>query len=464
MRRQVVQLLLVVMFSGMGMGMGAVAKPFQHLDFSLHKLGDQEWQPTLLIVGGIQGDEPGGFNAASLLVTDYQVEYGNVWVVPNLNFKSIIRRSRGIHGDMNRKFLQLDSADPDYAAVQKIKSMILDPRVSMILNLHDGSGFYHPEYHDALRNPERWGQSIIIDQASLQGSGIDVSLEQVAAQLSGRVNQRLNNPRHKFHVKNTYTNAGNPEMEKTLTYFAARHLKPAFGVEASKSFLTHERAYYHLQVIEAAMEHLGIRYQRRLELNKPYLKERIDNNVQLSFFENKIFLDMQDARKNIRYVPLKKNSPLYVNSNNPLVAIIRDRGHYQVRYGNRHVSRLSPEYFDYDNSIDGIDILVDGRQRFVPFGRHFRVAEYFRVNKLDNYRVNVIGYYGEAGRDEAGELIRYGDISQQFSIDKDAKRFRVEVYTGNRYCGMVIADFRDKQLVSEDMQTGLRVKHSDSNI
>ena len=42
-----------------------------------------------------------------MLVTDYQITRGEVWVVPNLNFESIIKRSRGVYGDMNRKFLDI---------------------------------------------------------------------------------------------------------------------------------------------------------------------------------------------------------------------------------------------------------------------------------------------------------------------------------------------------------------------
>ena len=324
-----------------------ISLPFQQLDFSLHKLGHDETQPTLLIVAGIQGDEPGGFNAASLLVTDYHIRRGNVWVVPNLNFKSIIRRSRGIYGDMNRKFLRLGSLDPDYAAVEKIKSIILDPRVSMILNLHDGSGFYNPEYKDRLHNPGRWGQSIIIDQSSLSGDGEYTGLEKIAKDFAQQANRRIDSPQHYFHVKNTFTSNGDLEMEKTLTYFAARHLKPAFGVEASKFFLTPERVFFHLQVIEAAMTYLGIDYQRNFKLSRHDLKDRINNNIQVSFFDNKIFFDMQNARKNIRFVPLKKNAPLRANSNNPLVAVINEKNNYRVRSEERRVgkecrSRWSP--------------------------------------------------------------------------------------------------------------------------
>ncbi|MCF6240609.1 MAG: hypothetical protein L3J74_04600 [Bacteroidales bacterium] len=67
----------------------------QHLDFTLIKKGDSNSNNVLLIVGGIQGDEPGGFMAASLLSTHYEITKGAVWIVPNFNFYSIIKRNRG---------------------------------------------------------------------------------------------------------------------------------------------------------------------------------------------------------------------------------------------------------------------------------------------------------------------------------------------------------------------------------
>ncbi len=132
------------------------------LDFSLFKLGTAK--PTMLIIGGIQGDEPGGFSAATLVATRYSANKGSLWIVPNLNFPSIIKRSRGVHGDMNRKFAILSNKDPQYAIVNRIQKLIRSEEVDIILNLHDGSGFYRPVYKDALHGPARWGQSVIIDQ------------------------------------------------------------------------------------------------------------------------------------------------------------------------------------------------------------------------------------------------------------------------------------------------------------
>ena len=96
-----------------------------HFDFNLIKKGKDDTN-TLLVVGGIQGDEPGGFISASLLTTHYEITKGSVWIVPNLNFYSIIKRSRGPYGDMNRKFAHLSKTDPEYKTIQRIKSYMLE--------------------------------------------------------------------------------------------------------------------------------------------------------------------------------------------------------------------------------------------------------------------------------------------------------------------------------------------------
>ena len=212
------------------------------LEFTLHRVEGEQEGPTVLVIGGIQGDEPGGFNAASLLVTHYRLLNGAVWVVPNLNFESIVRRSRGVHGDMNRKFPTVAASDPDYERVERIKKIITTPQVQYVLNLHDGSGFYRPKRIDSKRNPNRWGQSIIIDQETMSQAPY-APLASLARRVSARVNESVVDPGHRLHVKNTRTREGNAEMAKTLTYFAINKGKPAVGVEASKSLPTHLRVY-----------------------------------------------------------------------------------------------------------------------------------------------------------------------------------------------------------------------------
>ncbi len=414
------------------------------LEFSLHRIQGERDGPTALVIGGIQGDEPGGFNAASLLATHYRLERGAVWVVPNLNFESIVRRSRGVHGDMNRKFPAVSSADPDHARVERIKRIITDPQVGYVLNLHDGSGFFRLHHHDALRNPARWGQSIIIDQESMDRAP-HAPLGGLARRVSDRVNGTLIDDEHRVHVKNTRTRDGNAEMAKTLTYFAINQGKPAVGLEASKSLPTHLRVYYHLRLIEAYLSELGIEFERRFSLTPIAVQRTVDENVKVAFYDRRLFLELAGARGILRYVPMKKNEELRYEASSPLVAVVNAGGTFRVSYGNRRVTRLHPQFFDYDASVDGVTIRVDGVARRAAVGSVVEVSERFSVEAPADMRVNVIGWRRADIGNESGVEIRRGEIAERFSVDRDATVFRVELYRGERFAGMVLVRFVDAE-------------------
>lgn len=420
------------------------------LEFSFHKMQAKSHGNTLLVIGGIQGDEPGGFNAASLMVTHYRIHHGSLWVVPNLNFVSIIKRSRGIYGDLNRKFASVSNEDPEYSAINKIKSIILDGEVDIVLNLHDGSGFYRHEYIDKLHNPHRWGQALIIDQSRLEQIPYG-NLEEIAEEVASKINHHLFTSEESYRVKNTKTRNGNKEMAKTLTYFAAKHFIPAFGVEASKSFPTHKRAYYHIKAIEAFMDLLDIKYERLFELTLDGIKKTIDNNVMVVLYDRKIFLDVHNARNELRYVPLKKNSEIEFTPSSPLIAIVNEGKKYRVFHGNRRITHLHPQYFDYDSSIEGINLNVDGNSVKVGFGQIVIVQDSFLVVPKNGYRINVIGYRKPGQRNEAGLTIRKNDFQKKFSIDRTGGVFRVEVYKDEKFTGMILVDFnkRNRQFQAE---------------
>jgi len=411
-----------------------------HLHFSLHKLESDAPGHTLLVGGGIQGDEPGGFNAASLLVSHYKITRGNVWVVPNLNFISMIKRQRGVYGDMNRKFSFIEPSDPEYETISKIKEILTDPQVDVILNLHDGSGFYREKYLDSSRNPERWGQSIIIDQEEVPGLPFG-NLGPLARTVTERINEGLYHEEHRYHVRNTKTRMGDMEMAKTLTYFAINNSKAAFGVEASKVFQTHLRTYYHLRAVEAFMDKLGIGYERRFPMSAEGVKNAIDDNITLAFYDHRILLDLRNPREELNYFPLKKGASLYVTPNRPILAVVDGEQGYSVYYGNRNLTRLTPQYFEYDESRQNIPLEVDGRFQEVCFGRIVPVEHCFRILPMDGFRVNVIGYTRPDTADETGLLIDRKDIPRRYSVDREGDLFRVEVYRKEKFSGMILVDF-----------------------
>ncbi|MCK9492088.1 MAG: succinylglutamate desuccinylase/aspartoacylase family protein [Sulfurimonas sp.] len=408
--------------------------------FDLIQKGEQDAN-TLLVVGGIQGDEPGGFISASLLATHYEITKGSLWIVPNLNFYSIIKRSRGPHGDMNRKFAELSEEDPEYEAIQRIKSYIKDENVKLVVNLHDGSGFYRKTYEDDMHAPHRWGQCSIIDQ-----SNIDVevysNLEEISSSVVKYVNEHLIKDEHKYHVHNTRTKEGDKEMEKTLTYFAINEGKAAFGNEASKNLATHQRVYYHLLALEKYMDIMGIEYKRKFTLDSDGVYSAINNDIHISLYEEKISLPLAQIRDIVNYFPIKKDGVVDFKASNPLLAIIKNGNTYVIQYGNRRLSRLNADYLDMDEDYNIVKFSVDGKEVDVKFGEILKVENSFVVHKANSFRVNVIGYVNKSGI-ETGVEIEKKQIQKRFSIDKTGTTYRVEYYNKEKFVGMVLVRFKN---------------------
>ena len=386
-------------------------------------LGDNN---TILIFGGMQGDEPGGFHAASLLISDYNITKGKIIVAPNLAFDSIIKRARGVKGDLNRKFAKLDKKDPDYETVQRIKELILREEVGMVLNLHDGWGFYHPTFIDEMKNPKRWGNSSVIDTREINATKYK-ELESIAANTVEVLNSKLIDPKHKYHLKNTKTKElEDTQMLKALTYFVISNNKAAFANEASKNLPVNLRAYYHLVAIENYFKTAGLEFERGFELSPDGVQKAINKELQIKMFNDKILLSLKKPRSIINYLPFPVHRTLDYTTSNEITAVVADEKGFFVQYGNRFQARIKPEYFEFSDAFNDFSIIVDDEQQIVPFASKVRVKKYFQIPKIKGVRVNVIGL--DKGKDESGLKVRKKDMLSQYSLDKAGKMFRVEFY------------------------------------
>ncbi len=413
-------------------------------NFELVKKGVDD-NNTLLVVGGIQGDEPGGFMAASLLATHYDITKGSVWIVPNLNFYSIIKRSRGPYGDMNRKFADLPKHDPEYHIVDRIKSYIASDTVKLVVNLHDGSGFFRYKYIDKLHSPHRWGQCSIIDQEKVEAAKYG-NLKDISQQICDHVNQYLIKEEHSYRLHDTQTAKGNQEMAKTLTYFAINKGKAAFGNEASKELPTHERVYYHLLALEKYMKIMGIEFKRKFTLAPKKIKNVLDKDISISFYDDKIKLPLSEIKNIVKYFPMKDGEVTFVPSS-PLMTVYKKGNYYTIQYGNRRIARLKPDYFEMTPSSDEkVKFNIDGKSQEIKFGTVIDVKNHFRISPNDDYRINVIGYVNKKYPAETGINIKKAHISKRFSIDKKGKIFRIEFYKKDKnkkekFAGMILVRF-----------------------
>lgn len=410
------------------------------MDFALVQKGDSSAR-TFLVIGGIQGDEPGGFHAANLLATPhYKILQGSVWVVPNLNPHSIIANHRGIYGDMNRKFSKLSPQDPEYQTIERIKAIILDPKVEAILHLHDGSGFYREKYLSQWLNPRRWGQSSIIDQERVEEIPHG-ALGEIGHGLVEYINRHTLQELHRYHLKNTHTNRGDKEMERALTYFAILNKKAALANEASKSLPLAERVYYHLLAIEGMMNYLGIAFERDFELTIAGIKEVINSPEITISFENRITLPLHRLRPVLPFFPMPR-AGLVASAENALVQLAKDSRGYAIWYGNRPLTRLLPDYFESDESLPSVKMVIDGLEREVMMGERVEVRGRFLVSPLPvGCRVNVIGYTHKNRNNESELEITRAEIEGRFSLDREERLYRVEFYCNERFSGMVLVDF-----------------------
>ncbi len=424
----------------------AVAATTPVLDFSFFEKGQED--PVMLVIGGIQGDEPGGFSAATLIATRYTVTKGSIWVVPNLNFPSIIKRSRGVHGDMNRKFAKLDSKDPQFEIVTRIQDIIRDPKVCLVLNLHDGSGYYREKYIDKWHNPKRWGQSVIIDQALMPrmqvpsgNTKVDAlkDLNAAASFVSAEVNKHLLEEGHIMHVHDTKTAMGDKEMEKSLSWFAVRHGKPAFGLEASKNLSVVRRTYYHLHMIESFAKVLGVEIQRDFELSLEGVQEALYSDLSVSFMKNRVVLPLEDVRSSINYLPLVKQQQDLVTSK-PIMAVLAQKSTLDVHYGNRKLTVIRPDWHELDTSLTGLSVEVDGKKQEVAFGEILHVEKNIKVLPVEGYRVNAIGA-NTGKKNESGIVLTQKNFIKRYSIDNGGTIFRIETYAGKKFCGMFLVRF-----------------------
>jgi len=247
-------------------------------ELNVYKIYGKKPGETLMLIGGIQGNEPGGFLSADLYA-DMSLMKGNLIVVPRANFYSILLNHRGPHGDMNRKFsAHRKEMGMDDKIVSILKELIAES--DYLLNLHDGSGYYHPTYQGRWRNPALFGQSVIADCEEYRVPGQDevVRLGEMARKAIEEINSEITNDLHKFHFNNTRTDEPDSihrEQLNSATYYAlTKHHIPAFGIETSKFLPSLDlKVRYHNLAINAFMRLFGIiPEQPPLFLDPPELK------------------------------------------------------------------------------------------------------------------------------------------------------------------------------------------------
>lgn len=212
----------------------------------IHTIKGAKKGPVLLVVGGIHGDEPSGPKAVDLF-KDVKVEEGTLILVPRANVRALSRNKRYLNRDMNRMFGEKTcSRCYELGPVKELKKLISS--ADMFLNLHEGTGFF-------LKDPKKYGQSIVVDDASLMPA---------AAYVVQELNKSINDKELKFGLNFQDTSSNKtkfPEQKGSATYYSFYEKGiPAFGVEVSKDIQDQrKKVAMHCSAISAFAKKLGVK-------------------------------------------------------------------------------------------------------------------------------------------------------------------------------------------------------------
>lgn len=111
--------------------------------------------PTLMVVGGVHGNEPAGFAAAERIVRELRPDRGRLIVVPRANAPATRRRTRGVSSvpDLNRRFPL--GRSPIGQVANELYALVKEYDPDWFVDLHEGY-----DYH--IVNKRSVGQSVIV--------------------------------------------------------------------------------------------------------------------------------------------------------------------------------------------------------------------------------------------------------------------------------------------------------------
>lgn len=448
-------------------------------ELTIYFIDGKEPGNTMMIMGGIQGDEPGGYLAADLYA-DLRLEKGNLIVVPRTNFFSIRQNQRGVYGDMNRKFGNNPPGEDYDSRIIGILNSLMG-KSAVLLNLHEGSGFYSPVYETETRNPTRFGQSIIADALSYtRPDGKIIDIEGPALRVIEQINSSIRDSEHLFRFNNNDTLAEtslHKEQRNSATFHALTAVGiPAFGIETSKSIPSIEtKVRYETLAINAFMKEYGIIPEHpSISLPTPELDHLVINVMgnPVPFAVRNGATVSVPAGASIHVMSIVANyqrglSLDIVGTGNAndlnRIAVISaptDIKVYKDAYqcGEVHVDVTPPGLQEKapDVRVSGparvqrFEIRVSEKNMIVSAGDTLHIIRGDIMELVDvdtaggaktGLRVNFVGFVGNEkvndAEDRGYHIDTAADLLKRFSLDGDGCCYRIEALSGQRVIGTV---------------------------
>ncbi len=428
-------------------------------ELSIFHISGNEDGKTMLIIGGMH-NEPGGYLTADKYV-DISLEKGNLIIIPRANFNTIIHNDRIIGGDMNRTFARDGQPRNFYEViVEKIKQLM--SKSDIVLNLHEGSGFYIETYIDKLRNPKRYGQSIIADSDVYfsKKNNHYIYLEEIAKKIIDAVNNKIESKKYHFRFNNHRTSEEeslHKEQRLSATYYAlTNHEIPAFGLEISKELPNIELKikYLCLVINEFMKEYDIIPEYPGSNIEKPvfrFINVSINNHINLSLKNNETFYINPGDEVEITHIETNHDRGIYADIKgygntqdfNNKIKIYKDtdiiigKDHFQC--GTVYIAVKNTKQ---DNEISSKEdyflISINDKLKKVFPDEEINIIKGDKIKVIDisqslkTFGKTSVNFYGYQAQDRSAEDRGYiintqSDLLPYYSVNKKGKKYEIRI-------------------------------------
>ena len=192
--------------------------------------------PTVVIIGGVHGDEAASYLAARELVK-WRVESGTLVLVPDGNPPAIRAKKRFVGRNMNALFPGKAKGDLNERLAAQLWNLMRESKPDLVLTLHESRDFY-------ANNPKRYGQTFTYDFHEFD--------EQFGA-VADVLNREIGPKKHHFLLKVE-------PFETCPTFLAWKWLRaPATSIETSKTLPLATRINYQLKACRAFFDAFGLK-------------------------------------------------------------------------------------------------------------------------------------------------------------------------------------------------------------
>jgi predicted deacylase len=194
--------------------------------------------PSVLVLGGVHGDEPAGSLAAEE-IRKFPVKRGTLIVIPRVNTLALDQGVRTLShiGDINRAFPGKHDGSPSEQIAYAIALLLEHHNASMLIDLHEGRAFHRLDKTSV-------GQTILF------AANTRSTLLAMAA--LDHINSQITEPHKRFSL------VAHPVPHSASYYAAERYNIAAFTLETAGVQPLAERIDQHVTLVSFLLQQEGL--------------------------------------------------------------------------------------------------------------------------------------------------------------------------------------------------------------